>query len=98
MKKQRLTQTISLVPGREQAGAARDGRISVLCTQAPLPTAKSDAETPHDVSTSARPTQISTLAPVICRHLYRLALQRQLLYDNYNNTNDDHDYYYNVLN
>ena len=52
--KHRLTQTVSLVPGRAWAGAARDGRIHPLCTPAHAPTAKSGAETPQRVSGMAR--------------------------------------------
>ena len=38
-KKQWLTQTISLAPGRARAGSARDGWIHALCTPSSVPTA-----------------------------------------------------------
>ena len=53
-KKDRLTQTLSLVPGRVWAGAARHGRIHPLCTPAHAPTAKSGAKTPQRVSAMGR--------------------------------------------
>ena len=58
-KKQLLTQTISFVPGRARAGAARDGQIPPLCTPAAVPTAKSGAETSKQGSGTARSTRIS---------------------------------------
>ena len=53
-KKHRLTQTLSLVPGRAWAGMARDGRINPLYTLEHASTAKSGAETPQRVSGMAR--------------------------------------------
>ena len=47
-KKHQPTQTISLASGRAPAGAARDGLIHSLCTPAPVPAAKSGAETPSE--------------------------------------------------
>ena len=49
-KKHQPTQSISCVPGRAPADAARDGRIHPLCIPAPVPTAKSGVETPQRVS------------------------------------------------
>ena len=61
-----------------QASAGRHGarrRIPPLGTSPPVPSAKSGAETPQDVCTSARPTRISAITPSKCRrHRLRAVL------------------------
>ena len=46
-KEYRLTQTLSLVPRQARARAAGERRISLVCTHAHVPTARSGAETPQ---------------------------------------------------
>ena len=58
-KKHRLTQTISLVPGRALARAAGERRILLVCIHAHVPTARSRAETAQG-GAPANPTLIES--------------------------------------
>ena len=85
-KKHQPTQTISLASGRAPAGAARDGLIHSLCTPAPVPAAKSGAETPQPESGTAR-SQLQR---------QRRRRRQQRTTKTYNNNNNNSNYY-NVL-